>query len=225
MASRTLPGIGLNGFWTLGEDGWKTGADENWRKLSALTQLTVKSAVTALPGSPTNGDIYIVPSGGEANNIAVRDNGSWVYFTPTEGWKAWAQDENATYVFNGTSWVNSDLRFATISLFAAGTMGDAEKLTVYLATAAMTIPVGATGSLAHSEVTAAAATSLPISKVSGGSTTSVGSIDFALGAAAGTFTVASPISLAIGDRLIIAAPATADLSLADVSISIKGTLA
>lgn len=224
MASRTLPGIALNGFWTLGEDGWNSGADANWRKLSALTQLSVISVTATLPGSPTNGMIYIVTSGGNANSVAVRDNGAWVYFAPTEGWQAWAQDENTVYTFDGSAWVNSGIKTATISLFAAGVMADAETLMVYLVTAAMSVPAGASGSLAHSEVAATGSTSLPLSKVSGGVTTSIGSVDFAAGVAAGTVNIASAVSLAVGDRLIIAAPATADTALADVSISIKGTL-
>jgi hypothetical protein len=109
MAPRTLPGLGLSGFWTLGEDGWNTGADVNWRTLSALVQLSVISRTTALPGSPTNGDIYLVPSdaGAEPNKVAVRDNGAWVYLTPQEGWRAWVKDTDEMVTFSGTAWVAS----------------------------------------------------------------------------------------------------------------------
>lgn len=107
MPSRTLPGLGLAGFWALGEDGWNTGTDQNWLKLSALVQLSVLSRVTALPGSPTNGDIYIVPdaAGADAKKIAVRDNGAWVYIVPLEGWRAWVKDTDELVVFDGSSWV------------------------------------------------------------------------------------------------------------------------
>jgi hypothetical protein len=104
MAERSLPGLGLTGFWDLGADEWNDGMDPNLLLLSAVTQLSVKSATTALPGSPTDGDIYIVPSGGEANNVAVRDDGAWVYFTPKEGWRAWVQDTNIFVIFDGTNW-------------------------------------------------------------------------------------------------------------------------
>lgn len=224
MASRTLPGLGLNGFWNLGEDGWNTGADQNWLKLSTLSQLTVIDLVTSLPGSPTNGMVYIITTGVNANSVAVRDNGAWTYFAPSEGWRAWSQDDDTTYVFDGSAWVDMALKSSVISLFSAGVMDDAERLTVYLVTAAMTIPAGAVGSLAHSEVTATGASSLPLSKVSGGVTTSIGTVDFSAGVAAGVVVIASDVTLAVGDRLIISAPATADATLADVSISIKGTL-
>lgn len=109
MAPRTLPGLGLSGFWALGEDGWNTGADQNWLKISVLVQLSVISRTTALPGSPSNGDIYIVPADAisEPNKVAVRDNGAWVYMTPQEGWRGWVRDTDELVTFNGTAWVVS----------------------------------------------------------------------------------------------------------------------
>lgn len=103
---RTLPGVGLKAFWTPGSDGWDPDMDADLRKLSALTQCSVKSATTALPGSPSNGDMYIVPSGGQAKSIAVRDNGAWVYFAPSAGWMAFVQDTGRYVCFNGTNWVD-----------------------------------------------------------------------------------------------------------------------
>lgn len=146
MPSRTLPGIGLSGFWALGESGWKPGADTNWLTLSALTQLSVISRTTVLPGSPADGDIYIVRSdaGSEANKVAVRDNGAWVYLTPQEGWRGWVRDENELVVFDGAAWVANGSAIADDSVtnaklanmsnarikgrIAAGT-GDPEDLT------------------------------------------------------------------------------------------------
>lgn len=66
MASRTLPGLGLQGFWAYEEDGWHgdPGMDGNLRRLSALAQLSViDKDLTVAPGSPSNGDIYIVGQG------------------------------------------------------------------------------------------------------------------------------------------------------------------
>jgi len=110
MTERTLPGIGLSGFWDLGAT-YKTGMDENLRKLSALTQLSVKDRDVALPGTPSAGDIYIVDSGDATNpnQVAVWDGPSgseaWVYIQPQEGWLAYVQDENAYYQFDGSNWV------------------------------------------------------------------------------------------------------------------------
>lgn len=106
MASRTLPGLGLTAFWDLGADGWKPGMDDNIRMLSALTQCAVKSRSTALPASPANGDIYIVraDAGAEANKIAIRDNGAWVYVTPKAGFLAYVLGDAEFVSFNGTIW-------------------------------------------------------------------------------------------------------------------------
>jgi hypothetical protein len=107
MAERTLPGLGLTGFWDLGFDGWKDPMDVNLRLLSALVQPRAISRTTALPGSPTNGDIYIVPdgAGSNPNEIAIRDNGAWVYVVPAEGFTAYVADANENVQFNGTDWV------------------------------------------------------------------------------------------------------------------------
>jgi hypothetical protein len=60
-----------------------------------------------LPGSPTDGDIYIVKPGAaaNANEVAVRDNGAWVYFVASEGWLTWVKDNAEFARFDGTVWV------------------------------------------------------------------------------------------------------------------------
>jgi hypothetical protein len=107
MAQRTLPGIGLTGFWPLGYDGWNTENDVNLRLLSALVQARAISRTTALPGSPTDGDIYIVPdgAGSHPNEIAIRDNGAWVYVVPEEGFRFYVDDDNENIQFDGTNWI------------------------------------------------------------------------------------------------------------------------
>ena len=101
---RTLPGLGLTGFWTSGTNGWDTGNDVNLRTLSAVTQLAVISAMTALPAG-SDGDMYIVPSG-EANgdDVAIKDDGSWVYLTPNDGWRAWVADTDSFVYWDGVAW-------------------------------------------------------------------------------------------------------------------------
>jgi hypothetical protein len=107
MTERILPGIGLTGYWDQGA-AWKVGGDQNWLKSSVLTQLAVESATTSLPASPLNGVIYIVPVGdANANQIAARDNGAWVYMPPQEGWTAYVRDTGVLMNFNGAAWVPS----------------------------------------------------------------------------------------------------------------------
>lgn len=109
MASRTLPGLGLQGFWTLGE-AWKAGGDTNWLTLSVMAQLVVESATANLPASPANGVVYIVnpAGGGLAGRVAVRDSGAWVYLVPPLGTQAWVKDAVGTdkrFRYDGTTWV------------------------------------------------------------------------------------------------------------------------
>lgn len=106
MPSRTLPNLGLTGFWDLHSGGWKPGMDSNLLTLSALVQPVVKSATTALPGSPTDGDVYIVPSsaGSNPNKIAIRDNGAWTYVTPKTGWEVYVIDTASRLRWSGTAW-------------------------------------------------------------------------------------------------------------------------
>lgn len=107
MASRTLPGIGLTGFWTLGEDGWKDANDTNLLRLSVLTQGRALSFTSTTPGSPTNGDIHLFSEthATQPNKVAVYDNSGWVYLTPATGWRFYDVAAAAMRRFNGTAWL------------------------------------------------------------------------------------------------------------------------
>lgn len=107
MASRTLPNLGLKGFWALGEDNYKTDMDTNLLALSVLAQAGAIDLVAALPGSPVNGDVYVLDdtAGGDANKIAVRDAGAWTLFVPSEGWMVYNRADGNYLKFDGTAWV------------------------------------------------------------------------------------------------------------------------
>lgn len=103
---RTLPGLGLTAFWTVGSNGWGPQNDANWRIVSALLQGGVGSRTTALPASPVHGDIYIVPSAAatNANDVAIYDTDAWVYLTPAEGWLLHVNDTDEYVKWTGLSW-------------------------------------------------------------------------------------------------------------------------
>jgi hypothetical protein len=80
--------------------------------LDGLVHLAVVSrVVTAPPGSPQNGDRYLVPTGATGDwathvgQIALRMDGQWRYLNPREGWVMWVSDEDALLTFNGSAWV------------------------------------------------------------------------------------------------------------------------
>ena len=114
---RALPGLGLKAFWTLGSNGWKPDMDQDLLVLSVTVQGRSLAFISSLPGSPSNGDIYIMTAGAETNHIAVRDNGAWVYLIPQAGWVFWSVADAKHYSFDGTTWA------ATVATTNWGTIG------------------------------------------------------------------------------------------------------
>lgn len=90
----------------------------------ALYGRTVKSATTtAPPGSPTDGDAYIIPTGASGvwsthvNAITVSLNGTWYYFllgATHEGWEFYVVDADGSAFWTGTAWnLGSTFTFVT----------------------------------------------------------------------------------------------------------------
>lgn len=106
MTARTLPNLGLKAFFDLGEDGWDDEMNQNILSLSVLTQARVLDLVSATPGSPSDGNVYLFdethPT--QPNRVAVRDNGAWVYLTPATGWLVYDLTAAAYRTFNGLLW-------------------------------------------------------------------------------------------------------------------------
>jgi hypothetical protein len=80
-----------------------------------LLDILVQTAVidkddTAPPGSPADGDMYIVASGGSGawsghdGEIAYYRSG-WVFREPREGYTVWVSDEDLHYTYDGAAWV------------------------------------------------------------------------------------------------------------------------
>lgn len=84
---------------------------------TALRQLEGRSVrvkdkdLTAAPGSPANGDTYIVGPGatgawsGQSGKIAHYYGGAWHYWSPVEGVRVWINDEDLLYAYDGSAWV------------------------------------------------------------------------------------------------------------------------
>jgi hypothetical protein len=69
--------------------------NEALRRLDALVQITVQSAVLATPpGSPVEGQRWILPAAptgawaGHAGQIAAWQDGAWAFYVPLDGWTA-----------------------------------------------------------------------------------------------------------------------------------------
>ena len=89
MTSRFFPGIGLEGDWDYGEDGWKVGMDYNLFRLSLSVcprVIAILSLVDDLPDPANEGDVYIVTgAANDDNGFYIYDEGNWAETTPTEG--------------------------------------------------------------------------------------------------------------------------------------------
>lgn len=108
---------------------------------------------------------------------------------------------------------------ASFGTFVAGLPTSSERLIRYIMTEAITFPVALAGSAASAVTAATAATSFLIRK----NGVSFGTLDFAAGATAGTFTAATQTAFAPGDILEVIAPGTPDATLADFSLTLTGT--
>jgi hypothetical protein len=105
-----------------------------------------------------------------------------------------------------------------ISLFIQGTMTNAELVLRLEVGRDFSIPSSATGS--HASAAVASTGNVAFDMLKNG--VSFGTVTFNI-SATGSFTVASTTSFIAGDVLTITAPATADGTLADVSITLVGT--
>ncbi|MEW5963635.1 MAG: DUF2793 domain-containing protein [Pseudomonadota bacterium] len=85
--------------------------NEALRVLDAIVQLSVLDRdLTAPPGSPADGDRYIVAAGatgawaGHDGEIAAFQDGAWLFYLPREGWICWIADIDSAVVWDGTAW-------------------------------------------------------------------------------------------------------------------------
>lgn len=80
------------------------------RVLDALVQTGIQDKDLTTPPSHTHGYCWIVASGATGawaskdGKIAQSYNSAWYFHTPKEGWRVWVNDENLTYVHDGSAW-------------------------------------------------------------------------------------------------------------------------
>lgn len=118
---RSLPGVGLTGYWPEGADGWKAGMDLNLLYMSALAGTAiVESIFAALPGSPADGYITIVPASDATNpgKMAIRDAGVWKFITLPAGSRVRVKDMNNWAILTFAGWV---VEYAACSVNRGGT--------------------------------------------------------------------------------------------------------
>lgn len=103
--------------------------NEALRMLDALVMLSVKDRdLSAPPGSPAEGDRYLVkPTGtgtfaGRDDQIAQYRDGGWAFHAPDAGWICYVEDEGVLIAFDSGGWTPLN---QSVPLFGLGTTADA----------------------------------------------------------------------------------------------------
>lgn len=115
MVASIEPRNDVNYQWDLGESGWNLEMDANLLKLSTFMGLSaIDRNLTAPPGSPVDGDVYIVASiatglwAGRENQIAIfRAGVGWEFYNPADFRSrllCYIEDEGVLSIWNGTLW-------------------------------------------------------------------------------------------------------------------------
>ena len=87
--------------------------NEALRRIEARLVRALSRTTTAPPGSPAEGDSYIIPTGspntwgGTADQVASYIGGAWSYYTPIEGVRLWVNDDDEEVVYDGAAWTAS----------------------------------------------------------------------------------------------------------------------
>lgn len=111
MPGTVGPNIGFTWGYSPHENGWGVGSyNPGFAIMDSLLHLSVINTLNAPPGSPANGDRYIVgasPTGafvGHTNHIAVYinfDTAGWRFYVPKLGWQAWHVANGYYMRYNG----------------------------------------------------------------------------------------------------------------------------
>jgi hypothetical protein len=214
--------------------GWELWALESASAAAPYTQLLViDQDLSAPPGSPADGDAYIVASGGSGawtgwDGSVAYYSGGWLRFEPGVGTVAYVLDEDTYYKYSGDS--PSDWQVLTFSSPPVAQPYDIGAQLSGAPTASLVMlrykfprtvlfPASLTDSQGTAGTAATAQTDFDVRK----NGASVGTIRFAAAGTSATFIQASPQTYSAGDILTVVAPASPDATLANVSFVLAGT--
>ena len=167
-------------------DTWPSGitsadvpANNNVQRLDATLNMLAKSASTAAqPGSPANGDTYILPTSatgalwaGQAQGNIAYYNTTWYFFAPYHGLRARVEDTGA-YIHYTTAWVYET---AVITAASAG-INSTETVVTSLSAPANSLKAGSTYRIKASGVCTSSAANASNFRFRIGATTLTGAI-------------------------------------------------
>jgi hypothetical protein len=113
----------------------------------------------------------------------------------------------------------ASVRNIAVEMFVSKTMAASETVGQIIAPKVFTIPAGVSGSYAKARVASTGSVTLTIRK----NGSSIGTITFTT-SATGTFSFSSDVTFAIGDLLSVTTGGSVDVSLADTTILLYGSI-
>ncbi|SCX14576.1 hypothetical protein DSM25558_1881 [Agrobacterium sp. DSM 25558] len=84
--------------------------NEALQRLDAITQLVIHSEIGAPPGTPQEGDCFLIAAAatgewsGKTGKLAFRQDDAWIYLSPREGWQAWFVESGRARALQNGSW-------------------------------------------------------------------------------------------------------------------------
>ncbi|ARB06122.1 ribonuclease III [Dinoroseobacter phage vB_DshS-R5C] len=94
---------------------------------AAMDRTVVSAAVSTPPGSPSEGDKYIVASGatgdwsGNVGSVACYIDATWIFFTPKEGWEYYDLNTSTMLRYTGSAWEEAPVgSFLSLTANGAG---------------------------------------------------------------------------------------------------------
>lgn len=114
--------------------------------VDALMRHGAKDIENTPPGSPAQGDVYIIgdaPTGdwaGLSDRIATYIGTAWKTIVPAEGWRLWVDDVNETYVWDGSAWVTDGVKDESIAVTGSVSKYVGKHIVRATATLTLTLP-------------------------------------------------------------------------------------
>jgi hypothetical protein len=112
--------------------------NEAIRALDALVQLSAINRTTTFPPEDVlEGNRYIINAPakglwkGREGQIAAWQDGAWAFFTASEGWNVWIEDEKSFVVFHQKKWEKNEIKTNPVSrLGVEATADDTNRLSI-----------------------------------------------------------------------------------------------
>lgn len=105
--------------------------NEALRRLDILVQTRVlEFGAETPPALPEEGDLYALGAApvaewaGQAQKLAARIDGAWLFVAPQQGWRAWDQAAGVLRVWDGAGWVRPPADLENVAGVGIGTASD-----------------------------------------------------------------------------------------------------